>query len=194
MHYESNQNKLTVIGYFLLVTGFFTANAFSQIVVTNTDDSGDGSIRWAIEKVNSTSESDIITFNIPGEGPHMIQPESQFPDIIHPLDIDGSSQPGYTSGSPQVVLDGIIGGDISGLIFDGIGSSESTVQGMSLINFEKDTILLQNGTSSNTITSNFIGLDPAGTVKGKEYGINVFNSFESQIGGILTEDRNIIRK
>src|SRR5690606_2456356 len=74
--------------------------AFEQgiiFLVTNTDDSGAGSLRQALldanEHINAVGP-DTIYFNIAGTGPHTISPASPLPVITDPILIDGTTQPG----------------------------------------------------------------------------------------------------
>src|SRR5262249_41485693 len=67
------------------------------LTVVNTSDSGPGSLRDAITRVNGDASSDIdrINFDIPGTGPFTIRPTSdELPVIRHPVFIDGYSQRG----------------------------------------------------------------------------------------------------
>src|SRR5262245_34376023 len=66
----------------------------SGFTVTNTSDFGDGSLRQAILDSNSSPGANTISFNIPGTGPHVIQPQSPLPVISNPVVIDGYTQPG----------------------------------------------------------------------------------------------------
>ncbi len=73
-----------------------SSSLFAQTVVTNTNDSGTGSLRAAIDYANSTAGVQTITFDIPGTGPHWINGQSLL--IINGTDaviIDGTTQPGY---------------------------------------------------------------------------------------------------
>ncbi len=72
-------------------------------LVTNTNDSGPGSLRQAILDSNSNPGPDTIDFNIPGSGVHTISPTSALPTITDPVLIDGYSQPGS---SPNTLLQG----------------------------------------------------------------------------------------
>ena len=57
--------------------------------VTNTSDSGPGSLRQAILDANSTPGSpDTIIFAIPGVGPQAIRVDSPLPDLIDPVTFD----------------------------------------------------------------------------------------------------------
>src|SRR5438093_208882 len=67
-------------------------------VVTNTSDSGAGSLRQAILSANLTANvPDMITFNIAGAGPHVIIPLTPLPPVTDPLIIDGYSQAGAST-------------------------------------------------------------------------------------------------
>ncbi|WP_089354861.1 LamG-like jellyroll fold domain-containing protein [Ekhidna lutea] len=87
-------------------------------VVSNTNDSGPGSLRAAINYANANSPT-TITFNIPGGGPHSIGVLTTLPDITAAgTIIDGTSQPGWTFGdvNNMVAIDGSgIGSNSSGL-------------------------------------------------------------------------------
>lgn len=65
-----------------------------SLVVTTTADDGAGSLRQAIQCANSNPGRDIITFAIPGTGPHVIQLQSELPFITDPVTVDGFSQAG----------------------------------------------------------------------------------------------------
>ena len=84
--------------------------------VTNTADSGPGSLRQAILDANANPGADMITFNIPGPNPHVIQPSSSdLPTITDSVFIDGTTQPGYIY-TPLIQLDGaLLGGAGIGL-------------------------------------------------------------------------------
>ena len=62
--------------------------------VTNTNNSGAGSFRQAIEDCNSNSGHDTIDFNIPGAGPQFICLTSWLPAFTDRVTIDGYSQQG----------------------------------------------------------------------------------------------------
>jgi hypothetical protein len=74
-------------------------------VVTNTNDAGPGSFRAAIDCANTHPGPDTIRFNIPGTGPHIIKPLTNYPDITGDYTmLDATTQPGWVLGS--IVLDG----------------------------------------------------------------------------------------
>src|ERR1700745_497126 len=77
----------------LLVIAVGSSGA-ATFTVTNTNDSGAGSLRQAIINANNTAGADTITFNISGAGVHTITPLTVLPMITGTVTIDGYSQPG----------------------------------------------------------------------------------------------------
>ena len=78
----------------------------ATFTVTNTNDSGPGSLRQAILDANGAAGADTIAFNIPGADPNCdangvctIQPLTNLPDLTDTATIDGSTQPGAASGA-----------------------------------------------------------------------------------------------
>ena len=63
-------------------------------VVTNTNNSGTGSFRQAIDDANAHAAADTITFTIPGAGPHTIRPNPFLPAFTGQVTVDGYSQRG----------------------------------------------------------------------------------------------------
>jgi hypothetical protein len=124
-------------------------------IVTNTNDSGPGSLRQAILNANAASVLSTLNFAIPGAGAHTISPVSALPAITAPTVIDGTSQPGY-AGSPLIVLSGAgAGAGVSGL---DVIAGNSTVQGLQITQFQADGIRLRTAggdtVRSNTISGN----------------------------------------
>jgi len=82
--------------------------------VTTTADAGAGSFRQVLTDANANVDQDTIVFNIPGAGPHRIQPLTILPKISNSLIIDGYSQPGSLAATAaaaatiQIELDGSI--------------------------------------------------------------------------------------
>jgi hypothetical protein len=64
------------------------------VYVTNTNDSGPGSLRQAILDANNNAGPQTVSFNIPGSGVHTITPLSPLPQVTESLIIDGYTQPG----------------------------------------------------------------------------------------------------
>src|SRR6516165_12039482 len=76
----------------------------STYMVTNTNDSGPGSLRQAIMDSNGNGGPNVIDFSI-NSGQQTIIPRTFLPAATTPVTIDGTSQPGY-SGTPLIELDG----------------------------------------------------------------------------------------
>lgn len=77
--------------------GAFESNVGSTatvLTVTNTNDAGLGSLRQALIDANAAPNLNEIRFNISGTCPRTITLASLLPDIVHPVRIDGYSQPG----------------------------------------------------------------------------------------------------
>src|SRR5258708_1101639 len=100
--------------------------------VTNTNDSGPGSLRQAILDANAHAGADMIVFTIPGAGVNTIAPASALPTITDPVTIDGTTQPGF-AGSPIIELSGAIAGPANGL---NITAGSSTVLGLVINRFK----------------------------------------------------------
>jgi len=160
-----------ILGAFvIMVPGNLMGATFT---VVNTADAGSGSLRDAINLANGNTGSDIIDFNIPGVGPHFIFIQSQLPPLIDPAGviIDGLTQSGANPGANppstatlMVVINGMNAGGAYGLW---ILSSNNTIQGLVIDNFEQDGIRIQGTpdvTDGNYIYCNFIGMDQTGTV------------------------------
>jgi uncharacterized repeat protein (TIGR01451 family) len=115
------------------------------IVVTNSNDSGAGSLRQAIIDVNTNCASGpwAIEFNIPaGGGTATIQPLTGLPNLsCNGTSIDGYTQPGSArntsafsfNGTLRVTLDGSVAPSAAGLnLFDGATVSGLTIVGWTL--------------------------------------------------------------
>src|SRR5262249_50670025 len=83
----------------------------SVYTVTNTNDSGSGSLRQAIINANSHIGLDAIQFAI-GSGSQKIMPVSALPTITDPVVIDATTQLGF-SGTPIINLRGSTSGQAS---------------------------------------------------------------------------------
>ncbi|MCT7977020.1 DUF4347 domain-containing protein [Laspinema olomoucense] len=138
------------------------ASVLGTFIVTNSNDSGVGSLRQAILEANTSPELDTITFNIGGGGVQTIQPLSALPVISNSVIIDATTQPGYTA-SPLIEIDGTnVGGLDRGVLQ--ITAGNSTVRGL-VINragFSNAAILIrENG--NNLLENNYLGTNVNGT-------------------------------
>jgi hypothetical protein len=183
----SGYTRLFFAFWIITTASRLSANTFS---VSNTGDSGSGSLRQAILEANANSGLDTIVFQIPGTGPFTISPGSTLPPITDPVIIDGTTQPGY-AGTPRIELNGSnLGANGDGLL---ILVGDSTVRGLTINRCKRDGIRIQ-GPGNNVIQGNFIGTDLTGTLaRGNfESGVFVFRSAGNLIGGTNAAARNII--
>src|SRR5262249_24038965 len=89
-----NTGAITVTGTGAIAALAQTATVMARYLVTNTPDSGTGSLRQAILDANANPGQHLIAFAIPGSGAQTISPTSPLPDITDPVTIDGYTQPG----------------------------------------------------------------------------------------------------
>ena len=159
----------------------------ATFTVTNTNDSGAGSLRQAIIDANSTVGADLITFNITGAGVRTITPLSALPIITDSVNIDATTQPGF-AGSPLIELNGTSAGS-NGL---SISASNSVVKGLVINRFSINGILVQGG--NNVISGNYIGTNSAGTaaLPNGLHGVTIDSSSGNTVGGITAGTRNVI--
>jgi CSLREA domain-containing protein len=167
-------------------------------VVNTVDDTDDGncsplhcSLREAINASNVVPGAQVINFDIPGVGPHVIQPNSSgngsLPALTDAVTIDAASEPDF-AGTPVVVINGaaalggpglnVAGGNslIRGLVINGFGGSPGLA-------------LNRNG---NTLRGNYVGTDVAGgAAVPNEEGIAVSGT-NNAIGGTVPADRNVV--
>lgn len=158
-----------------------------DFTVSNLSDSGPGSLRQAIIDANTTVGPDQILFSIPGPGPHLIQPASPLPAINEALVIDGISEPDYLD-RPVVILDG----SMAGLASDGLRvlAGQVTIQGLSVVSFDGDGILLQGG--NGLIRGNYIGLRPDYTCDANRIGVHIDDAAGWRLGDLLLDLPNFI--
>ena len=152
----------------------------ATFVVSNTEDSGEGSLRQAILNSNASPDRDTIDFFIEGLS-RTIELKSALPYVTDPVTIDGTTQPGY-SGKPVVELTGrLLSNDEYGLI---LGSGFSVVKGLVINQFPGAGILVV-GLGLNRIESNYLGTDLSGRIaKGNgRQGVEVLDSSNNLIGG-----------
>jgi uncharacterized repeat protein (TIGR01451 family)/CSLREA domain-containing protein len=179
--------------------------------VCDTNDSvGDGpcTLRAAIEEANATAGADAVEFDIPGIGPHTIQPGSELPEVTETLTIDGFTQPGANANTVAfpgamdsvltIELDGINAGlRTSGIV---ITADSCTVRGLVINRWDTDSShygghgIELHLASNNIVEGNYIGCDPTCTTQriNRKCGILMGGSSGNTVGGTAPAARNVI--
>ena len=123
------------------------------LVVTNTADSGPGTLRSALQ---AAGNGDTITFEtavFPPASPATIVLSTELPGLAGGVTIDASNA--------GVVLDGSgTAADVDGLV---ISSNGNVVKGLQILNFGGDGILVTGGAQGNVLGGNrLVGAGPSG--------------------------------
>jgi hypothetical protein len=188
----------TILGFCL--TGAASAATFT---VTNTSDSGAGSLRAAIDAANTNAGLDTIAFNVSGAGCTggvcTIAPTSQLPNISSPVLIDGYTQAGSSANTvAQGALNTVLKVVISGSNIPGAnglslisGGAGSTIRGLVINGFNNG--IFSQSSNGNTVRGCFLGVNAAGTAKApNNFGIEADFSNNFALGGPAPADRNLI--
>src|ERR1043166_6608855 len=187
----------------------FCSRAFADtFTVTNTNDTGAGSLRQGIADANNHAGTDMISFNIPAPGVQTITPATPLPWITDPVVIEGYTQcftqpcaspntnpPGMGDNAVILIeISGAIVGNANGLVIAN-GGSGSRIRGLAIDRgFDAGIVLIDS--SSNVIEGCFIGTDASGLVAhGNFHGVRTDfggNSSNNLIGGTTSAARNVI--
>ena len=165
----------------------------SSYMVSNTNDSGAGSLRAEILASNAApGDTNTISFVISGSGVQTISLQSSLPAVTNPVVLDGTTQTGY-SNKPLVEIN--FGTLTSGLT---ISAGGSTVRALTLDGLSAGDLIDLDTAGGNTIEGDFLGTDPTGASVGSQQageadGIRIAGtSSDNTIGGNTALDRNII--
>jgi len=160
------KNRLAALLLVSLVAASLNAAVFT---VTNTNDSGTGSLREAMNGVATSSDSsNTIAFSI-GTGPVTIKPLYQFAYLTKPVIVDGTTQPGF-NGKPIVEIDGSNLTGIGNVCIRLMGGN-SVVKGLVINNYTCNrnglgsSAAIAVASSNNVVAGNYIGTDLSGSVK-----------------------------
>ncbi|MBN3033283.1 MAG: right-handed parallel beta-helix repeat-containing protein, partial [Candidatus Saganbacteria bacterium] len=194
-------------------TSMFSINATVEVVptteVTNTNDSGAGSLRQVMtDVIGGSTTGKTITFNIPtteagytteaGVSFWRIQPTSApLPSVTRDaVVIDGTTQTtnqGNTNTlGPEVMIDGSLAGEGANGI--SIEASYCTIEGLVICNFSDYNMagIFIDGGSSNEVKGNYIGTNAPGTAAAANCtGVYISSGTYNRIGG-LTGEGNVI--
>jgi len=200
--------RISLSMFLLLATAPLAAATFT---VTNTNDSGPGSLRQAILDANANVGLDTIAFDIPSSDPGCvasgvctIAPASTLPQISDSVVLDGYTQPGSSpntdpAGDNAVLLIELRGSAPAG---DGLhinaGGGNTTIRGIVINGFSRTAgngqAITINGGDGDVIEGNFIGTDASGTVAipNEGHGIDILQGNNHTIGGTTPAARNVI--
>ncbi len=161
----------------------FAIESVSQtFTVTNTNDSGGGSLRQAIIDANNTAGADAINFAI-GTGAQTINLTSDLPAITQQVTVDGTTQPGF-NGTPLITLN-----RPGGTIMRVSGGSNVTIKALALTGVNSTGIAANNCAGlvfqGNAISDAVIGININGGSDAQVLG-NVFTN--TGIGGNYSLD------
>ena len=171
--------------------------------VTNTLDSGPGSLRaalyYALDHPGTT-----ITFNIPTSDPGFaagvftIQPTDNFPGLLRATVLDGSSQPGNSNpDGPEIVLNGALCDPVS-VYSDGlrIVGTNCVVQSFIINGFPgSGLVVIGTNATGNSVRGCYLGVNASGTAAAtNRFDALVISGGASRntIGGTNATARNII--
>jgi hypothetical protein len=175
---------------------------YEWITVTNTNDAGEGSLRWAIEQTDRTCAGPCkIAFEIPAPVPQngwfTITPETPLPPItFKDVAVDGTTQTAFTGNTnargPEIAIDGHRAH--RGLEIHSV--CEAIVRGLSLGLFDENQGLwfassaqcfdTQWTGARRVVEQNHIGVDPAGNPWPNLRGLRMDGAF-----GALVRDNAI---
>jgi len=172
-------------------------------VVTNTQDSGPGSLRAALYYAYDHPRT-TITFNIatndPGfaNGVFTIQLTDQLPSLWNATVIDGSTEPVHINPTgPAIQLNGALAPPPS--VFPNglhIHGTNCAVRSLVINGFAASAILI-DGTNAigNSVSGCYLGIDPSGTSvvsNGLPQIVIAAGASRNTIGGITAASRNVI--
>jgi uncharacterized repeat protein (TIGR01451 family) len=173
--------------------------------VTNTNDSGPGSLRQGILDANSgaCAAPCAIEFSISGPPPgavFTIAPLTPLPWITASnVTIDGATQTAFwgdtNPAGPEVLIDGSLSGTITtGFVLAG---SSNVIRNLAISGFAPSggsgfAITVNGASTHNVIAGNYIGTDPTGSTRVGNYaGIVIFGP-DNIVGGTSAADRNVV--
>jgi hypothetical protein len=199
-----------VAGALVLATAWSSATTF---IVSNTNDSGQGSLRQAILDANLAPGADTIVFHIPGPGVHTISPLSPLPPLTDDagVTIDGYTQPAARPNSLAIGDNATLLIELDGSALEGVQfglelrSSSNLVRGLvingfGILGFGGAGIFVENG-SDNVVSGCFVGTDPTGSLgRPNEIGVQIAQGevlpfplpSSTRVGGASPSDRNLI--
>lgn len=174
------------------------------LTVTNTNDSGAGSLRQALIDANAAANLNVIRFNIPGACPRTITLASLLPDIIHPVTIEGYSQPGSSRNTAElgwnanlcIVLNGA--NQITGAYGFNVNTGASpdatvSIEGIAFSGHSFASAQFVAGRNHRFVGNQIGGMVGATTLIASGTGVRIGGNVEGvRVGGQQPAERNVI--
>ena len=167
------------------LSGVTVGSAETVYTVTNTNDSGAGSLRDFIDQANGNPGHDIIRFNIPGTAY-----QDRYIDVYSSLIISETvTIEGPNKDQGPIVLNGRSTSATTTYTGIRINASDCTIRGLRIGNFSGRGISVSNA-ANTVIKGNQIG---AFSMTGNQsHGISLYKATNTMIGGTTAADRNYI--
>jgi hypothetical protein len=173
------------------------------ITVTNSNDSGAGSLRQALNDANAAPNLNTIRFNISGACPRTITLASLLPDITQPVSIEGYTQPGSNRNSANpgwnatlcIVLNG--NNQITGAFGFNVNTGASadatvSIEGIAFSGHSFAAAQFVAG-RDHRFVGNQIGGTVGAALLASGTGVRIGGSVEgARVGGPDPENRNVI--
>ena len=172
----------------------------TTFMVTNTGDTGAGSLRQAITDANGNPGPDTVAFDIPGAGVHIIAPASALPKITGAVTIDGYTQPGASANTnaPDQGLNTVLQIEIDctngGSYCLQIGADDVTIRGLAMVNTTSYLVATDflKHVKNTVIEGNFLGTHADGLTATPVAGGAILGNHENaRVGGTTPAARNL---
>lgn len=187
-----------LLTYVLAVSPLHATN----FIVSTTFDAGAGTLRQAILDANAAfaTAPHQISFNIPGIGVHTIALQSELPDVLVPVTIDGYTQPGASPNTLAIGSDAVLLIEIDGSALPDndtmltVQGDDLTLSGLAMYGIGGAFGSTLRVRSPNAVVEgNFFGLDASGAFRGAgDTVVMLFGATGCQVGGPLPWQRNVM--
>lgn len=169
------------------------------IVVTNTNDSGTGSLREAITLANANFGLDFISFAISAGGVQTITPLTALPDITDDIVIDGYTQIGAQVNTLAVGSNAALRIELSGASVTGaqhglnVSAGTATISGLIINRWGGYGVAVGIFGGGSNVLGNWIGPDSTGNAApAQNQGGVLVEASSVTIGSAAARDRNVI--
>ncbi len=180
----------------------------ATFVVSNTNDSGAGSLRQAILDANNNgnpADMDIIEFDIPGSNVHTIELASALPDVNEKVTIDGYTQTDAqvnTAIAPNPLNNAIkIEIDFDNISNHGmtVNADDTIIKGLAIFSSTPKGSYIRFNANNSEFSGNYAGLRADGMTQVDNEGSTYVSILEfsagysgCRLGGTNAQDRNVI--